>query len=51
MIQLYQFPVAKAVRNFSPYCLKVEIFLRIAGLPYESVTQMNPAKAPKNKFP
>ena len=51
MIQLYQFPHAQAVRSISPYCLKVETFLRMAELPYESVMVMNPGRAPKKKLP
>ncbi len=51
MIQLYQFPHANAVRNISPYCLKVETFLRMAELPYEVVSVMNPMGAPKKKLP
>ena len=51
MIQLHQFPCAKSVRNISPYCLKVETFLRMTNLPYEVVEVMNPGKAPKKKLP
>ena len=35
MIKLYQLAPAWDVQNLSPFCLKVETYLRMAGLPYE----------------
>lgn len=51
MITLFQFPRAKTIPNFSPFCLKLETWLRLAGLKYENKFVMNPAKSPKGKLP
>lgn len=51
MIELHQFPGNKRTRNFSPYCLKLETYLRMTGVPYKVVEQTNPRKAPKGKLP
>lgn len=49
MIELYEFAPAWGI-NPSPFCLKVEIYLRLAGLPFRSVPAL-PMKAPKRKLP
>lgn len=51
MITLYQFPAAFAVPNISPYCLKLETFLRLTGQRYEVKTLHDPRKGPKGKLP
>lgn len=51
MITLYQFPAAFAVPNISPYCLKLETFLRLTGQRYEVKTLNDPRKGPKGKLP
>lgn len=51
MIQLYQFPPAWNVPNVSQFCMKVEIFLRMADLDYQTVHLSDPTKAPKGKLP
>ena len=51
MITLYQFESCLGVPNPSPFCLKLETYLRMAGLPYRVVTDANVRKAPKRKFP
>lgn len=51
MIILYQFPRLSKLPNVSPFCLKVETFLRMMGLPYENCFVMDPRKAPKGKLP
>ncbi|WP_137884989.1 glutathione S-transferase family protein [Pseudomonas sp. 2FE] len=51
MITLCQFPAAFNVPNPSPYCLKVETFLRLCGLDYRVKTLFDPRKGPKGKLP
>lgn len=51
MIRLYQFPPAFGLPNASPFCMKVETYLRMAGLAYECVNDANHMKAPKGKLP
>ena len=50
MIKLYQLAPAWDVQNLSPFCLKVETYLRMAGLPYE-VAHAIPPQAPKRQLP
>jgi glutathione S-transferase len=50
MIKLYQFAPAWNVSNLSPFCLKVETYLKMAGLQYE-VVHSNPLQAPKVQLP
>lgn len=47
---LHQFPPVWG-RNVSPFTLKVETWLRLTGIPYETVVLRNPGKAPKGKLP
>lgn len=51
MIRLYQFPTAFGLPNLSPFCMKVETYLRMAELPYEIRWKSNPFGAPKGKLP
>jgi glutathione S-transferase len=51
MIKLYQFPPAFGLPNASPFCMKVETYLRMAGLPYECPRGADFRKAPKGKLP
>ena len=51
MIRLHQFAPAFGLPNASPFCMKVETYLRMAGLPYETVNDGNVMKAPKGKLP
>lgn len=51
MIRLYQFPPALGLPNASPFCLKLETWLRMAGIAYENVYTPNPRKGPKGKLP
>jgi len=50
-IKLFQFPRMFAIPNLSPFCCKLETWLRIAGIPYESVDTSDPRKGPKGKLP
>jgi glutathione S-transferase len=50
MISLYQGPAAWGISNISPFCVKLESYLRMAGLPY-TVKPTDFGKAPKGKIP
>jgi glutathione S-transferase len=50
MITLYQTPTTWGVPNLSPFCFKLETYLRMVGLPYE-VKLADPRQAPKGKVP
>jgi glutathione S-transferase len=49
-IRLHQFPPVWG-RNVSPFTLKLETWLRLAGIPYEVVEVRNPKHGPKGKAP
>ena len=51
MIKLYQFAPAFGLPNMSPFCMKVENYLRMAGLPYECPRKADIFKSPKGKMP
>lgn len=51
MIKLYQFPPAFGLPNASPFCMKLETYLRMAGLPYEAPRHADLMKSPKGKMP
>src|SRR5262249_4250460 len=50
-IKLFQFPRMFAIPNLSPFCCKLETWLRIARIPYEVVDTADPRKGPKGKLP
>jgi glutathione S-transferase len=51
MIKLFQFPAGDDLSNFSPFCMKLESYLRMTKIPYEVIEVGNPAKSPKGKLP
>ena len=51
MLTLYTLPAAFGLRNPSPFCLKIEMALKHLELDFDIVTQADPRKAPKGKFP
>ena len=51
MIRLHQFPPLWGLSSASSFCLKLETYLRMAGLDYEVAVETNPGKAPKGKLP
>lgn len=51
MITLYQFPPAFGLPNASPFCLKLELYLRMAELPYRNRYTLELHKTPKGKLP
>jgi glutathione S-transferase len=50
-IKLFQFPRMFAIPNLSPFCSKMETWLRIAAIPYEVVETTDPRKGPRGKLP
>jgi glutathione S-transferase len=50
-IKLFQFPRMFGIPNLSPFCCKLETWLRIAHVPYEVVEIADPRKGPKGKLP
>jgi glutathione S-transferase len=53
MIKLYQFEPAFGLPNASPFCMKLETYLRMAGLPFEipTATLAQLRRAPLGKMP
>jgi glutathione S-transferase len=53
MIKLYQFEPALGLPNASPFCMKLETYLRMAGLPFEipTATLDHLRRAPLGKMP
>jgi glutathione S-transferase len=50
-VKLFQFPRQFSIPNLSPFCCKMETWLRIAGIPYEIVDTPDPRKGPRGKLP
>ena len=51
MIKLYKFGQVGDVADASPFCVKVEAYLRLADIPYETVSgPQYLRKAPKGKL-
>jgi glutathione S-transferase len=50
-VTLFQFPRMFGIPNVSPFCCKLETWLRIAGVPYEVVDTPDPRTGPKGKLP
>jgi glutathione S-transferase len=51
MIRVFQFAPAFGLPNASPFCMKLETYLRMAALPFELVNSGDVMKAPKRKLP
>jgi glutathione S-transferase len=51
MLKLYQFAPIENLPNASPFCMKLEMYLRLAKIPYEIVINPRPSQAPKGKLP
>lgn len=50
-LTLYQFPTRWGIPNESPFCMKLETYLRIAQIPFKTVYCRTLLKAPKGKMP
>jgi glutathione S-transferase len=51
LITLFQFDPAFGLPNASQFCMKVETYLRMAGLDFQIAPRANIMKAPKGKMP
>src|SRR6185295_4139940 len=51
MIRLYQYPPMFGLPNPSPFCMKLETWLRMTRLPFEVERVVDPRKGPKGKVP
>jgi glutathione S-transferase len=51
MIKVHQFAPAFGLPNASPFCMKLETYLRMAGLPFDLVNDGNVMNAPMGKLP
>lgn len=51
MITLYQFGSLWGLPNVSPFCLKLEAYLRLSAIPYKVRAVNNPMRSPKGKLP
>ena len=51
MMILQQYPGIWGLPSLSPFCVKVETYLKIVGLPYTVEYINNPNKGPKGKMP
>ena len=51
MIELHQYPGSWGLPSSSPFCIKVETYLRITNIPYKIIWENNPGRGPKGKMP
>jgi len=51
VVYLYQFSRTPVIPSMSPYCLKVETWLRLAGLKYENVDHKMKHRSKKGQLP
>lgn len=51
MIELYKFNPAFGLPDPSPFCMKVETFLRMTDMEYRTVQLTDPHRGPKGKLP
>ena len=48
---VHQLPGAWGLPSISPFCLKLDTYLRITGIPFRAVVDGTPFKGPKGKLP
>ncbi len=48
---LHQFPAMLGLPNASPFCMKLETFLRLAGLDYTIAEEDDPRVSPTKRLP
>ena len=50
-LKLVQFPTTEDIPNYSPFCVKAEVLLKMSGLAYEIEWLDDPRKTPNGKLP
>ncbi len=50
-VVVYQIPGAWGLASVSPFCLKLETYLKMANIPYVTVVDATPFNGPKKKLP
>ena len=50
-LTVYHLPGRWGLPSVSPFCLKLDAFLRIAGIAHEAITAATPFGGPKGKAP
>ncbi len=48
---VHQLPGAWGLPSISPFCLKLDLYLKIAGIPFRAVVDATPFRGPKGKLP
>jgi glutathione S-transferase len=48
---VHQLPGAWGLPSISPFCLKLDLYLRIADIPFRTVVDATPFRGPKGKLP
>lgn len=48
---VHQLPGAWGLPSISPFCLKLDAYLRLVGIPFEAIVDATPFKGPKGKLP
>lgn len=51
MITMYSFPGSGTLPSFSPFCFKMETYLKLTKRDYKTVFPLMPRKSPKGKLP
>jgi glutathione S-transferase len=51
MIKLFQPPASFNAANASPFCIKLEVLLKMANVPYKIIIEGDPRKGPTGKIP
>ena len=51
MLKVYLFDTAWGLPNPSPFCIKLETYLKMTGLPHEVIREADTRKGPKKKIP
>jgi glutathione S-transferase len=51
MIRLHTLPGLDRAPSLSPFCMKVDVYLRMTEMPYETVTTLDASRGPKAKLP